>query len=109
MGAGRADLILPVRSSILSIADADDNVRGAEPEVRVVSNVVDAHVLLFSNQLEHGMGCHEPTGLTASPPEPTLKEDAGAARTSTSSPLGRSLNHFTMQVRPTWSPDCTTP
>lgn len=32
-----------------------------------------------------------------------------AALTSTSSPLDFSLNHFTTQVRPIWSPDCTTP
>lgn len=38
-----------------------------------------------------------------------LGRGAGLVLTSTSSPLGFSLNHFTTQVRPTWSPDCTTP
>lgn len=61
-------LILLVRRSILSIANADDDVGCAEPEVRVVSNVVDAHIFLFSNQLGDRMGCHEPRGLAPSPP-----------------------------------------
>lgn len=103
-------LVLLVRGAILGIANADDDVSCAEPEVRMVSNVVNAHVFLFSDQLGHRMGGCEPRGPAPSPPEPTLKEAAGRRTlTSTSSPLGRSLNHFTMQVRPTWSPDCTTP
>lgn len=103
-------LVLLGRRSILGIANADDNIGCAEPEVRVVSNVINTHVFLLSNQLGHRMGCHEPRGPTLSPPEPALKEEAGLhTLTSTSSPLGRSLNHFTTQVRPTWSPDCTTP
>lgn len=53
MGWG-AYLILLVRSSILSIANADDDVGRAEPEVRVVSNVINAHVFFFSNQLGTG-------------------------------------------------------
>lgn len=38
-----------------------------------------------------------------------LQQALAPALTSTSSPLGFSLNHFTTQVRPMWSPDCTTP
>jgi hypothetical protein len=42
-------------------------------------------------------------------PQSPLKGSSMGTLTSTSSPLGLNLNHFTMQVRPTWSPDCTTP
>lgn len=102
-----ANLILLVRGPILGIANADDDVGCAEPEVRVVSDVVNAHVFLFSDQLGHRMGGREPQGPTPGP----QSSPRGKRRTltSTSSPLGRSLNHFTKQVRPTWSPDCTTP
>lgn len=64
----------------------------------MVSNVIDAHVLLFSNELRQKQGWMR----QASPflPKPTQRKQDGML-TSTSSPLGRSLNHFTMQVRPT--------
>lgn len=44
-------LILLGQSPILGVANADDNVRRAEAKVRVVSDVIDAHILLFSNEL----------------------------------------------------------
>jgi hypothetical protein len=63
-------LILLVRSSILSVANANNDVSCAEPKVRVVSNVINAHIFLFSNELWHRIGCHEP-GALYPPPEPT--------------------------------------
>lgn len=104
-----AYLILLVRSSILSIANADDDVGRAEPEVRVVSNIINAHVFLFSNQLGTEWVVMSPGALHLAHQSPARRKKQGCTLTSTSSPLGRSLNHFTTQVRPTWSPDCTTP
>lgn len=101
-------LILCVGSPILSVANADDDVSCAEPKVRMVSNVINTHVFLFSNEL------WQRTAVVSQGPSVNpgahLKEATGPhTLTSTSSPLGRSLNHFTIQVRPMWSPDCTTP
>lgn len=44
-------LVLLVRGSVLSVPDSDDDVGRAEPEVRVIGDVVDAHVFLLSDQL----------------------------------------------------------
>lgn len=49
-------LILLGQSPILSVANADDNISCAEAKVRVVSDVVDAHILLFSNELRQKPG-----------------------------------------------------
>lgn len=44
-------LVLLVRGSVLSVTDSDDDVSCAEPEIRVIGDVVDAHVFLLSDQL----------------------------------------------------------